>query len=548
MASSAAPDVVIFSKTDPADPKNWSRWRKRIVVFYVCALALCSAFGSSIYATTELQIRAKYNANADTASAGLTVYVLGFSFGPLVWGPMSEIYGRKLPYMVSWPILIVMSAIDAFVDNLAVIIVFRFLTGAAAACALNNGGGIMSDLYNIVDMQAQAIAISWYAASILSGPCVALVIGFFIVAYAGPNLWALRVFFFFTIAMWPLVILLPETHGPTILAARSKKLRNEGRPNARAAHELKHQTKGELLRIHFGRPAKMFVTEPIIQGAAVWTSLSYGIVYFFFEVYTIVFFEQHHFRLQLTGLPFIAIIIGTVVAAAFYVPLVKYFQGIPLPTFIVPKETPKDAPEMRLKLALFACVMMPISLFWFAWTSSGSVHWIAPTLAGVPFGFATITLRPRQFFTFLTYTSQTYTIYASSSGACNIFARCLIGSFFPIVAHSIVDNLGSEWGVSVFGFISFCLLPIPLVFLRWGPTLRARSPMANEANAIVAKMRAQAAAAAKKAQEQAAAAAAIAAENEKAKVNIDSLDSDRSDGEMVKKLNVLTNAAEVNSV
>lgn len=73
------------------------------------------------------------------------------------------------------------------------------------------------------------------------------------------RLWALRVFFFFTIAIWPLVLLLPETHGPTILAARSKKLRKDGRPNARAAHELKQQTKGELLRIHFGRPASAYL-------------------------------------------------------------------------------------------------------------------------------------------------------------------------------------------------------------------------------------------------------------------------------------------------
>ena len=64
--------------------------------------------------------------------------------------------------------------------------------------------------------------------------------------------------------------------------------------------------------------------------------------------------SQHHFRYELTGLPFIAVALGTVPAAAFYVPLVRYFQTLPVPSFIVPPTTPKDAPEMRLKLALFA--------------------------------------------------------------------------------------------------------------------------------------------------------------------------------------------------
>ncbi|OBZ66361.1 hypothetical protein A0H81_13585 [Grifola frondosa] len=460
-------NTVVFSKTDHADPKNWSRNKKRLVVVYICILAFCAVFGSSFY-------------------------VWPSSYG----GPLSEMYGRRLPYIISWSLFIGANAVVAFADNLSAILIFRFLSGGCAACALNNGGGIMSDMYNIVDMQAQAIAIAWYAACIFAGPCIALVIGFFITVYAVSHIWVLRVFFFFTIVLWPLVLLLPETHGPTILAARSKRLRKEGHPDAWAAHELKHQTTGELFRIHLGRPAKMFVTEPIIQGAAIWTSLAYGIVYFFFEVYPVVFFEQHHFPLQLTGLPFIAIIIGTLAAAAPYITLVRFFQTLPVPSWIVPLDTPKDAPELRLKLALFACTLMPISLFWFAWTSGGRTHWIAPTLAGIPFGFATITI----FFTFLTYTSQTFTIYASSSGACNTFARCMIGSFFPIVAHSIVRNLGTEWGVSVFGFISLCLIPIPILFLRYGASLRARSALAQEANAIVAKMRAQAAAAAKKAQ------------------------------------------------
>ncbi|KAH9933622.1 MFS general substrate transporter [Epithele typhae] len=505
MASAANPDLVIFSKTDPEDPKNWSRWRKRLVCAYISTLAFTSVFGSSIYAAAELQIRARFDTSADISSTGLTVYVLGFSLGPLIC-PMSEIYGRKLPYMVSWPFLIAMSGIDAFVDNLAVILVFRFLAGTFAACAINNTllGHDTEDL-NLMNLSI--------AAFILSGPCVALVVGFFVVVYAGPQLWALRVFFFLCIGVWPVVFLLPESHGPTILAARSKKLRKQGRPNARAAHEMKHQATSELLRVHFGRPAKMFLNEPIVQGAAIWTSLAYGIIYFFFEVYPIVFFQQHHFPLQLTGLPFIAVIIGTFLAAAFYLKLVAFFMKFPLPEFIVPASTPKDAPEMRLKLALFACIMMPISLFWFAWTSGGNVHWIAPTLAGIPFGFATITI----FFTFLTYTSQTYTIYASSSSSCNVFARCTIGSIFPIVAHSIIDNVGSEWGVSIFGFISLILIPIPLAFLRWGPALRERSPLAKEANAIVAKMRAQAAAAAKKAQE---AAAAAAEEKEKSLASV----------------------------
>ena len=77
----------------------------------------------------------------------------------------------------------------------------------------------------------------------------------------------------------------------------------------------------------------------------------------FFEVYPVVFFTQHHFSFQLTGLPFLAMVIGFFFAAWFYVPLVKYFMRMPVPTFIQPVGAAPDSPESRLKLALFAwCV------------------------------------------------------------------------------------------------------------------------------------------------------------------------------------------------
>ena len=54
-----------------------------------------------------------------------------------------------------------------------------------------------------------------------------------------------------------MVFLLPETHGPTILAGLSEQLRMRGIPNAWAAHELEHHTTQEFIRLHIGRPICM---------------------------------------------------------------------------------------------------------------------------------------------------------------------------------------------------------------------------------------------------------------------------------------------------
>lgn len=48
--------------------------------------------------------------------------------------------------------------------------------------------------------------------------------------------------------------------------------------------------------------------------------------------------------------------------------------------------TGRAPPEARLPFACLGSIMLPVGIFWFAWTSDPSIHWIAPILAGVPFG------------------------------------------------------------------------------------------------------------------------------------------------------------------
>lgn len=83
----------------------------------------------------------------------------------------------------------------------------------------------------------------------------------------------------------------------------------------------------------------------------------------------------------------------------------------------------------------------------------------------------------------------TYKVYASSAQATNTCVRSIIACIFPIVAHPIVANVGTEWGVSIFAFLSVGLLPIPVLFVRYGAHLRAHSKFAKEAEEVLAATR-----------------------------------------------------------
>ncbi|KAI0761317.1 MFS general substrate transporter [Trametes elegans] len=480
-----APHIVVFDAHDPDDPHQWSHRKKQSTIALICTYAFCAVFGSAIYAPAEEQIRKRFGVNADVSSTGLTVYVLGFGIGPLLWGPLSELLGRTLPCHIAWFFLIATSACSAFIEDIAVILLFRFFTGCAAACSLNSGPGVIADLYSN-DLHAMGFASTIFAFCALSGPCFATLFGFFIAGHTTGGLWVLRVQFFFAIAMWPLLFIFPETYGPKILQKRAERLRKAGRENAWAAHELHHKTVAQVLKGHVIRPFTMIMYEPIVQGAALWVTVTYGILYFFFEAYPVVFIQQHHIPLQLCGLLFLFVSLGMIISVVLFGPLVRLSEWVRVP--LIEREDKRlPMEETHLKVVIIACLLLPVSLFWFAWTSGPETHWIAPALAGIPFGYANTTI----FFCFSAYTSRTYTLYASSASAANTFFRSVVASIFPIVAHSVVDALGTKWGVTVFAFIALAMVPIPLVFVRYGPTLRARSRHAKEAREAIARMHKQ---------------------------------------------------------
>ncbi|KLO12037.1 MFS general substrate transporter [Schizopora paradoxa] len=432
-------NFVAFEKGDPENARNWPESKKNL-------------------APEEIQLIQEFRISEVTADAGLAVFVLGFSFGP-IFCPMSEMYGRRLPYMISWTMLVGCSAITAFVNNIPVIIIFRFFSGCAAACAQNN-----------------TLAFS-------TGPLLAIPVGFIILAKTGSHDWVLRVYFFVVTVLLPIVFILPESHGPTLLAARARSLWKAGVLNARAANEIHYDSLKEIVNQHIIRPFDMLLREPIALGSAVWLTLGSALVYLYFEIFPLLFLEKHNFSLEDAGLPFFSLLIGFPLAVVISAISSRILLPKRIP-YLQPKNADPNDPETHLKNSIIACLLMPISLFWLAWSSGTNVHWIVPTLSGIPIACSLIMLM----LSFVTYTLHTYTIFSNSANACNSFMRSF-GSFaLAISSHKIVSSLGFNWGVSLFGFLSFGLLPIPIIFLRYGKRLRSRSYYAKEAARVISEM------------------------------------------------------------
>ena len=68
--------------------------------------------------------------------------------GPLLWGPLSEIFGRRPIFIITFIAYIGFQVGCALSKNTASILVFRFLGGTFAAAPLTNSGALIADIWD----------------------------------------------------------------------------------------------------------------------------------------------------------------------------------------------------------------------------------------------------------------------------------------------------------------------------------------------------------------------------------------------------------------
>lgn len=68
--------------------------------------------------------------------------------GPLLWGPLSEMFGRRPIFIITFIFYIGFQVGCALSKNTASILIFRFLGGTFAAAPLTNSGALIADIWD----------------------------------------------------------------------------------------------------------------------------------------------------------------------------------------------------------------------------------------------------------------------------------------------------------------------------------------------------------------------------------------------------------------
>jgi hypothetical protein len=82
------PFVIEFRKDDPANPMNWAQPRKWFIAAIVNSSVFAVTFTSSAYSESSIQVIEGFDISIEVFIVGVSLFVLGFAIGPVLWGPL----------------------------------------------------------------------------------------------------------------------------------------------------------------------------------------------------------------------------------------------------------------------------------------------------------------------------------------------------------------------------------------------------------------------------------------------------------------------------
>ncbi|OCF37278.1 spermine transporter [Kwoniella heveanensis BCC8398] len=446
-------------------PRNWPKAKKWVATMSTSLLCLTVALGSAM-PTGDLPGTAEgLHVSDEAIYISITLFVVGFGVGPLIFAPMSEIIGRKPIYCISMFFYFIFTLPSCLAKNIATMLAGRMLAGIASSAPMTNVGGTISDIWAVED---RGIPMAVFSCAIFMGPCLGPLFGGWIGQRTHSWRWIYWVLFILVGVVFAATLVMPETLGVVILKKRATKLNRAHKTNRYVtAHQKLHAasgvTFGQTLKTALIRPFILMFLEPIVLFMSFYLSFVYALLYATFFAFPIAFEEIRGWSPGMTGVAFVSIIVGIFIAL-FLMPIQeKLYARKP------------GCPESRLYPMMLGAIFLPVSLFIIAFTGAyARVHWMGMMVGGAIFGFCMVSV----YISANSYIVDSYADVAASAVAAKTLMRSLIGASVPLWITQLFHNLGFQYAGLFLALVSVCIGFIPYIFFFKGASIRNGSKRA----------------------------------------------------------------------
>ncbi|TID19995.1 MFS general substrate transporter [Venturia nashicola] len=187
---------------------RFSPHRKIIMTGVLSFCGFLAPISSTAVLAAIPEVAKTYNSTGTIINLSNALYLVFMGLSPVFWGPLGQVYGRRITQISAAGLFFVFSIGTALAPNLASYFVFRILTAFQGTAFLIVGASCIGDIYRPTE---RGTALGWFLSGTLIGPAFGPFIGGIIVTFQS---W--RVVFWLQTALAGVgfslcVIFLPET-------------------------------------------------------------------------------------------------------------------------------------------------------------------------------------------------------------------------------------------------------------------------------------------------------------------------------------------------
>ncbi|KAI9665162.1 MAG: hypothetical protein M1831_002172 [Alyxoria varia] len=445
-------DLPLSSSSDQYGPKrelkeqecytelgeSFPTWKKWTVISSIFIVQCSMNYNTAVYPNAIPGMCKHFGVTKSMANNGQAAFLLAYGIGSELWAPWSEEFGRKPILQLSLLLVNLWQIPAIFAPNFNTILAARVLGGLSSA-----GGSVTLGM--VADMwgpDVQQFAVCFVVLSSVAGSAIGPVFGGFLQYYLDWrwNFWTQLIFGVFTQLLH---LTMPETRSSVMMDKIAKRRRKAARAGNGPIRDLNVYGPNEISTEHritfkglgkvWWRPFHMFLFEPIVLFLSLLSGFSDALIFTFLESFTPVF-KQWGFNAWQTGLCFVAILLGYIIAYGIYTPHIWRDREV------VAGGKRHFAPERRLWLLRYLAPLEAIGLIGFAFTSLGplwGIPWIAPLLFAVLIAIANFAI----YMATIDYMVAAYGEYSASATGGNALARDVLAGVSAYYAYPLYHDL-----------------------------------------------------------------------------------------------------------
>jgi MFS family permease len=290
-----------------------------------------------------------------------------------------------------------------------------------------------------------------YTLPALVGPALGPILGAFVTAHLSWR-WSFWIVSVVSASVQLLgFVFLSETHVPLCQSMFA---------NRNMAQAVRHRLTASLKQ-----PFALLVAHSIVQLIALYSALTYGIMYLAIASFHTIWTEVYKQRSDLSSLNYVALAVGFCVGSFGS----RFLNAHCMRRMRNPHPQDSWHPEHRVPSLVAGAFLIPVGLLTLGWSAQAHIFPLLPTAGATMFASGTVTILQ---FTSL-YIVDCYETRSSSALSGVTAVRSLAGFAFPLFANKLFKTFGYGWGYSLLALTATVIGgPLPLVVWKFGPHLR----------------------------------------------------------------------------